>query len=789
MNTYKILIHTVVFFVLSTILFSQEAVEIKEKRTANSKTYDNGNGSYTLEISLDNLHYKDDKDELKKIKKDFTASLKEDYTYEVTEGLYKVYIKEQSKEKKTQKFLTREGYELNFSLNAMGYYNQNSGEFKAIQEIEDVKLQINKNKALYKDIIKGIDVEYIYQSDRLKENIYISQKARVDLPDPSGYGFKAEDTWLMFRSELDYSRELYVFQDNKDITGQDYETTSRLEFNVSEGETAFYFANDLASFIPEKGNPEYEEEIPVLKRIYSVGDQQNFIYGVPLKWISSLPEGDVIIDPSVVLNTPQTCQEAYVYKWLGDLNGTIYNNYGSSGVLLADTWTKNGILRYYRSYIKFDFSALPAQAKITGAQLTLTNDGYPHAGGTTSRYENATTFLSRVTEPWNEYQITWDNQPQVDANNQVDVDAPSDAYASMDEDVTNLVKDILNSEEGNHGFQLKLQDEVVYNQVRYASSQNTDSNRWPELTITYTEMQEAYYLKDHLGNIRVTLDGNGEVITTDDYYPFGLQMPGRSFNIALTGDLYKYNAKELDKEGGLDWQYYNPWRYRDPVTTRWLVVDPLYADYPSLSPYVYVANNPIILIDPDGRWFTHWDEENGAYSDVGVGEFLLKQFNSAIENISSSIEHAITNFPEFVAEGTVNTTKEVVQTTVKLAEDVTGIGIKTSDVVSRNSEYATYVGLGITGIGLLSLNPVITGAGLKITAASVSIGTYADGASLAFKTIDASFFSGSRESAVNQLGVLTSNAVLGKVYTRVPKNAASMRFWNQGYEILSKYIW
>ena len=48
-----------------------------------------------------------------------------------------------------------------------------------------------------------------------------------------------------------------------------------------------------------------------------------------------------------------------------------------------------------------------------------------------------------------------------------------------------------------------------------------------------------YYLKDHLGNIRVTVDENGNTVTADDYYPFGLQMPGRSYNIAATNDLYK----------------------------------------------------------------------------------------------------------------------------------------------------------------------------------------------------------------------------------------------------------
>ena len=76
---------------------------------------------------------------------------------------------------------------------------------------------------------------------------------------------------------------------------------------------------------------------------------------------------------------------------------------------------------------------------------------------------------------------------------------------------------------------MALQDnnEQKYRSVRYASTRHNDANRWPKLTVTYTQINEAYYLKDHLGNSRVTLDGNGNVLTSDDYYPFGLLEPGR----------------------------------------------------------------------------------------------------------------------------------------------------------------------------------------------------------------------------------------------------------------------
>ncbi len=43
------------------------------------------------------------------------------------------------------------------------------------------------------------------------------------------------------------------------------------------------------------------------------------------------------------------------------------------------------------------------------------------------------------------------------------------------------------------------------------------------------------------------------------------------------------------------------YRIHDPRLGRFLSVDPLAAKYPSVSPYVFVVNNPINLIDPDGR--------------------------------------------------------------------------------------------------------------------------------------------------------------------------------------------
>ena len=81
-----------------------------------------------------------------------------------------------------------------------------------------------------------------------------------------------------------------------------------------------------------------------------------------------------------------------------------------------------------------------------------------------------------------------------------------------------------------------------------------------------------------------------------DYYPFGMMMPGRVMS-SLSEDFYKYNAKQLDDDYGLNWHDYG-WRPYDAEIGRWVQVDPLADSLLSWSAYVYDANNPIRLIDP-----------------------------------------------------------------------------------------------------------------------------------------------------------------------------------------------
>ena len=69
---------------------------------------------------------------------------------------------------------------------------------------------------------------------------------------------------------------------------------------------------------------------------------------------------------------------------------------------------------------------------------------------------------------------------------------------------------------------------------------------------------------------------------------------------------YTFSSKEKDVETG--YGYFGA-RYYDSGLSIWLSVDPMSDKYPNMSPYNYCANNPVILVDPDGRdWYQN---ENG----------------------------------------------------------------------------------------------------------------------------------------------------------------------------------
>jgi RHS repeat-associated protein len=119
----------------------------------------------------------------------------------------------------------------------------------------------------------------------------------------------------------------------------------------------------------------------------------------------------------------------------------------------------------------------------------------------------------------------------------------------------------------------------------------------------FTRGLKSYELSNHLGNVLATITDKkiavssgsnsslidfytADVVTAQDYYPFGMQMPGRTFVAAGAGNYrYGFNGKENDNEvKGVGDQIDYGMRVYDPRVGRFLSVDPLTKDYAEYSP-------------------------------------------------------------------------------------------------------------------------------------------------------------------------------------------------------------
>ena len=134
-------------------------------------------------------------------------------------------------------------------------------------------------------------------------------------------------------------------------------------------------------------------------------------------------------------------------------------------------------------------------------------------------------------------------------------------------------------------------------------------------TDTLPKKRIHYQLGNHLGSAALELDENGDLITYEEYFPYG----GTSFvagknqrDIRLKD--YRYSGKERDDTTGL---YYFGYRYYAHWLGSWLSPDPL-GPTDSENLYLYVQNNPINLVDPNGLQTTRGSVHYVAPTDLAA---------------------------------------------------------------------------------------------------------------------------------------------------------------------------
>jgi RHS repeat-associated protein len=123
-----------------------------------------------------------------------------------------------------------------------------------------------------------------------------------------------------------------------------------------------------------------------------------------------------------------------------------------------------------------------------------------------------------------------------------------------------------------------------------------------------------YQFGNHLGSASLELDDHAQIISYEEYYPYGSTSYQAVRSQTEAPKRYRYTGKEQDEESGL---YYYGARYYAPWLGRWTSADPAgLVDGGDL--YLYVNDNPINKVDENGRWDISW-------SDVakGAGQALV----------------------------------------------------------------------------------------------------------------------------------------------------------------------
>jgi RHS repeat-associated protein len=156
-----------------------------------------------------------------------------------------------------------------------------------------------------------------------------------------------------------------------------------------------------------------------------------------------------------------------------------------------------------------------------------------------------------------------------------------------------------------------------------------------------------------------------KVESYNNYYPFGMLMPGRN----ASSEVYRYgfNGKEMDNDmskgvTGVTYDY--GFRIYDSRIAKFLSVDPLTGSYPWYTPYQFAGNSPISNIDIDGL-----EDENY------LNEFIKDKAKIAV---SIAFNYLLNRSIDFAGEIFKSTAKEI-ETKIKETPYVQDITIAFSE--------------------------------------------------------------------------------------------------------------
>ena len=393
------------------------------------------------------------------------------------------------------------------------------------------QMQIERARGggIYENVREGMDLQYILEGERLKENIILKKKEAAAIP----IRFRIRHKGLTVEQEGQGSIR---FCDSKNPEKEIFRMAAPYLYDRAGGQSG------QASYQLETG--EKDETVLTIK--------------LDREWLESEErQYPVTVDPG--LETSRTVSNI--------MDTFVREKYPSSSA--AGSWGSfvvgnNSSYGKCRAMLKFNtLPAIPEGAVIYDANVCIWQYGFSANNGQ-SFYVEAHEIKTGEAGEWHSSTATWNKQPEYEAEvldfaKMENVEAQS-VIAPKQFHVTKLIRKWY--EGNNYGILLKAQSEDVLADARFVASEyavgdgtGITSSMFPAGTIYYRDSVgiEDYYSYHEqnvgrAGTVHVN-DFNGNLVLVHS----DTQFTGNLFPAGLS-HVYKLSNRKIDKSLGLGWR-------------------------------------------------------------------------------------------------------------------------------------------------------------------------------------------------------------------------------------------
>ena len=452
------------------MFMKDERTELRERRTASTKTYENPDHSFTKEIYLSPVHYQTEDGNWEEMDDTLTDVETRSETGNAAE-------KTQKKAADASAFINRKGrWQASFAAYAdsesaitikdgahtIAWHLEQAAPSEACRKDTQV--------LVYPEILPGIDAEYHTAGQAVKENLILKGAAQV----PEQFSF------------LYHAEGLSALQHGSQVT-----------FVDADGKEVFCFTAplmlDMAGSRSEQLALHLEEEVAEHTwRITLTPDHS---------WLRDASRiYPVTVDP---ITTSSLKREEIEDAHVDNLNyGTNYQN----SIYLKTMGGDN----IQRSFLKFKLPELKTGDMLVGAHLMMVS--------LAEDKKSRTVEVHRVKQSWSSATLDWNNRPTCDETVEDRLTYTGDEIKYVTLDITNLVKNwYING--GNYGLMVKDAYEFSgYTEFLSSDCHDGFKEMRPHISLTYMnysglEDYWSYHSQDagRAGAVHVN-DCNGNLI-------------------------------------------------------------------------------------------------------------------------------------------------------------------------------------------------------------------------------------------------------------------------------------